>query len=67
MLTLDNCSEFLAEALATNECAKLRRLRLEVEYPRGRGHLIARVCPTQREGCGVHAQDAPAVSRGVPS
>jgi transposase-like protein len=26
--------------------------------------LIARVCPTQREGCGVHAQDAPAVPRG---
>jgi len=38
-----------------------------VECPRGRGHLIAWVCPTEREGCGVHAQDAPAVSRGVPS
>jgi hypothetical protein len=29
--------------------------------------LIAWVCPTQREGCGVHAEDAPAVPRGVPS
>ena len=32
-----------------------------VECPRSRGHLIAWVCPAQREGCGVHAQDAPAV------
>ena len=44
---------------------KLRRL--EVEGPRSRGHLIAWVCPAQPEGCGVHAQDAPAVPRGVPS
>ncbi|MGO9905116.1 MAG: AfsR/SARP family transcriptional regulator [Solirubrobacteraceae bacterium] len=39
----------------------------EVECPRGRGHLIAWVCPTRLEGCGVHAKDASAVSRGVPS
>lgn len=38
-----------------------------VECPRGRGHLIAWVCPTRLEGCGVHAKDASAVSRGVPS
>jgi hypothetical protein len=38
-----------------------------VECPRSRGHLIAWVCPAQREGCGVHAQDAPAVPGGVPS
>ena len=40
---------------------------LAVECPRGRGHLIAWVCPTRLEGCGVHAKDASAVSRGVPS
>jgi transposase len=39
----------------------------KVECPRGRGHLIAWVCPTRLEGCGVHAKDASAVSRGVPS
>ena len=38
-----------------------------LECPRGRGHLIAWVCPTRLEGCGVHAKDASAVSRGVPS
>ena len=38
-----------------------------VECPRGRGHLIAWVCPTGLEGCGVHAKDASTVSRGVPS
>jgi integrase/recombinase XerD len=38
----------------------------EVERPRSRGHLIARVCPVRREGCGVHAEDASAVRRRVP-
>ena len=41
--------------------------KLALECPRGRGHLIAWVCPTRLEGCGVHAKDASAVSRGVPS
>ena len=43
------------------------RSNRDVECPRGRGHLIAWVCPTRLEGCGVHAKDASAVSRGVPS
>jgi hypothetical protein len=52
--------------------AKLRAARqleelADLECPRSRGHLIAWVCPAQREGCGVHAQDAPAVPRGVSS
>jgi hypothetical protein len=38
-----------------------------LECPRGGGHLMAWVCPTRLEGCGVHAKDASAVSRGVPS
>jgi hypothetical protein len=42
-------------------------LEAELECPRGRGHLIAWVCPTRREGCGVHAKDASAVPRGVSS
>jgi hypothetical protein len=37
-----------------------------MERPRGRGHLIAWVCPTGREGCGVHAEDTSAVRRAVP-
>ena len=40
---------------------------VQLECPRGRGHLIAWVCPTRLEGCGVHAKDASAVSRGVSS
>jgi transposase len=44
-----------------------RRHNPWVEFPRSCGHLIAWVCPAQREGCGVHAQDASAVPRGVPS
>ena len=44
-----------------------RRRNADLECPRGRGHLIAWVCPTRLEGCGVHAKDASAVSRGVPS
>jgi len=43
--------------------AALRHLgaQMKMECPRGRGHLIAWVCPARREGCGVHAQDASAV------
>ena len=44
-----------------------RKSLSRLECPRGCGHLIAWVCPTRREGCGVHAKDASAVSRGVSS
>jgi hypothetical protein len=47
--------------------ATVTRTATHLECPRSRGHLIAWVCPAQREGCGVHAQDAPAVPGGVPS
>jgi hypothetical protein len=49
------------------EARRVLKRHLSVECPRRRGHLIAWVCPAQREGCGVHAQDAPAVPRGVSS
>ena len=56
-------SAHVAARLFGSEAATLRA----VECPRVRGHLIAWVCPTGLEGCGVHAKDASAVSRGVPS
>ncbi len=62
VLELPAVSSELVGALASMALA-----RVAVECPRGRGHLIAWVCPTRLEGCGVHAKDASAVSRGVPS
>jgi DNA transposition AAA+ family ATPase len=56
--------------LLTGDCIELLRYlhdHRQMECPRGRGHLIAWVCPTRREGCGVHAKDASAVPRGVSS
>jgi len=41
------------------------RARL-IGVPRFRGHLSAWVRRAQREGCGVHAKDASALSTGVP-
>jgi len=60
-------AESMALTLAGREQTEQPQAEQEVECPRGRGHLIAWVCPTGLEGCGVHAKDASAVSRGVPS